>query len=116
MLFRNMLNSAMWSQQCVAPGHQSCWLAAGYFTFWVILSMVWGLIAAVIATLLPIWESKESLIAMCKHLVGRGGPLPSKLHPPLESQDDQKPVQVPEQAVGDDTAHREHQIGNAYKI
>ncbi|KAK9819508.1 hypothetical protein WJX74_001443 [Apatococcus lobatus] len=29
----------------------------GYFTFWVILSIIWGLCATVIATLLPLWES-----------------------------------------------------------
>jgi len=93
-----------------------CFLIAGYFTFWVVLSLIWGLIATVIATLLPIWESRDALTAMFKHLMGKGGPLPSKLHPPLDMQNDEKPVQMPQQAVGDDTAHRQQQIGNTYKV
>ena len=28
----------------------------GYFWWWVIVSMVWGLIAACIAIILPVWE------------------------------------------------------------
>ena len=92
-----------------------CFLIAGYFTFWVVLSLIWGLIATVVATLLPIWESRDALTNMFKHLAGKGGPLPSKLHPPLDVQNDEKPVQIPQQAVGDDTAHREQEIGNTYK-
>ena len=91
-------------------------LSAGYFTFWVVLSLIWGLCATVIATLLPIWESRDALINMMKHLVGKGGPLPSKLHPPLEMQDDVKPVQIPKQAVGDDTAHREQELGRNFNV
>lgn len=91
-------------------------MITGYFTFWVVLSLTWGLIATVIATLLPIWESRDALTNMFKHLLGKGGPLPSKLHPPLDMQNDEKPVQIPQQAVGDDTAHREHEIGNSYKL
>ena len=91
-------------------------MITGYFTFWVILSLIWGLIATVVATLLPIWESRDALINMFKHLAGKGGPLPSKLHPPLDIQNEEKPVQIPQQAVGDDTAHREKKIGNAYNI
>ncbi|CAK0787068.1 hypothetical protein CVIRNUC_010284 [Coccomyxa viridis] len=34
----------------------------GYFTFWVIISIIWGLIAAFLATFLPLWESREVLI------------------------------------------------------
>jgi len=94
----------------------SCFVIAGYFTFWVVLSLIWGLIATVVATLLPIWESRDALINMFKHLAGKGGPLPSKLHPPLDMQNDEKPVQIPQQAVGDDTAHREKKIGNAYNL
>lgn len=30
----------------------------GYFYFWVILSFVWGLVAAFLAFTLPIWESR----------------------------------------------------------
>ncbi|CAK0737642.1 hypothetical protein CVIRNUC_000946 [Coccomyxa viridis] len=31
----------------------------GYFTFWVILSMIWGLVAGAIAIFLPLYEAKE---------------------------------------------------------
>jgi hypothetical protein len=44
----------------------------GYFTFWIVLSLIWGLIATVIATFLPIWEARDSLIAVCYHAVGMG--------------------------------------------
>ena len=39
----------------------------GYFYWWVIVSMVWGLIAACIAIVLPVWE------------VGLLNPLPEKI-------------------------------------
>ena len=81
-------------------------LLAGYFTFWVVLSLIWGLIATVIATLLPIWESREALINMCKHLVGKGGPTPSKAHPPLDTDQDFKLGQAPTgTTAADDSAH-----------
>ncbi|EIE20547.1 urea active transporter-like protein [Coccomyxa subellipsoidea C-169] len=41
----------------------------GYFTFWVILSIVWGLIATFLATFLPLWESRAVLIAVLSALV-----------------------------------------------
>lgn len=31
--------------------------------------MVWGFVAAVISTVLPIWESRAHLIAICKNVV-----------------------------------------------
>lgn len=57
---------------------------AGYFTFWVILSLIWGLVATVIATLLPLWEARKALISVCMHLIGKGGLVNPKDHPPLE--------------------------------
>eukprot|EP00891_Asterochloris_glomerata_P004751 jgi/Astpho2/4751/Aster-00301 len=81
----------------------------GYFTFWVILSMTWGLIAAVIATLLPIWESRAALTNMCYHLVGKGSKIPSTGEPSPVPVDDFKPaskdVQMGTPAVNDDSAH-----------
>ncbi len=32
-----------------------------YWTFWVILAMVWGLIATFICILLPLWEAKGAI-------------------------------------------------------
>lgn len=80
-------------------------LFAGYFTFWVVLSLIWGLVATVIATLLPIWESREALISMCKYLVGKGGPPLSKAHPAFDSQPDLKVGPVPTGTTADDSAH-----------
>lgn len=31
----------------------------GYFTFWIILAMVWGVIASAICIIAPIWEARE---------------------------------------------------------
>ena len=78
---------------------------AGYFTFWVVLSLIWGLIATVIATLLPIWESREALISIVKHFGGKGGS-PQKAHPPVNAEPDFKLGQVPTgTTAGDDSAH-----------
>jgi urea-proton symporter len=33
-----------------------------YFTFWVIVSFIWGLLATAAMLILPVWESKEALI------------------------------------------------------
>lgn len=80
-------------------------LFAGYFTFWVVLSLIWGLIATVIATLLPIWESREALISVCKYMVGKGGAPPPKAHPAFDSQPDLKMGQGPKGTTADDSAH-----------
>lgn len=70
------------------------------------LSLIWGLIATVIATLLPIWESREALINMCKHLVGKGGPTPPKAHPAFNNEQDLKLGQAPTSTTAaDDSAH-----------
>ena len=41
----------------------------GYFTFWVILSITWGLLATIVSTLLPLWESRDSLINVTKNVL-----------------------------------------------
>ena len=82
------------------PATEHTWLPllAGYFTFWVILSLVWGLCATVVATLLPIWESREALINMCRHFAGKGSKTPSTPPPPV---DDLKPAGDFKSAAGD---------------
>jgi Na+/proline symporter len=40
----------------------------GYFTFWVIISMTWGFIATVIATVLPPWEARGQLVKTMKNM------------------------------------------------
>ncbi|MEW5314476.1 MAG: hypothetical protein WDW38_005972 [Sanguina aurantia] len=34
----------------------------GYFTFWVLLAVTWGLVAAAICILVPIWEARVGLV------------------------------------------------------
>ncbi len=34
---------------------------AGYFTFWIVLAITWGLIASFICIVLPLWEAKDDL-------------------------------------------------------
>ena len=36
----------------------------GYFTFWVILSIIWGLMATGAMVLLPAWESRSAILAV----------------------------------------------------
>ena len=115
-----MRKAAPWAANVTSPAALHCivdqylnvispTLPAGYFTFWVILSMTWGLIAAVIATLLPIWESRAALTNMCYHLVGKGSKIPSTGEPSPVPVDDFKPaskdVQMGTPAVNDDSAH-----------
>lgn len=38
--------------------------SSGYFTFWVILSIVWGLLAAIVGFTLPLWESRAGIAAI----------------------------------------------------
>lgn len=41
----------------------------GYFTFWVVLSIAWGLLASVVGTFLPLWESRLSLQRIIMNLL-----------------------------------------------
>ncbi len=34
----------------------------GYFTFWVIIAMIWGIVAATICIVLPIFEAKDMIL------------------------------------------------------
>ncbi|KAL6748794.1 urea active transporter [Haematococcus lacustris] len=38
----------------------------GYWTFWVILAIVWGLLASLVCILLPLWEAREGMWAVTK--------------------------------------------------
>lgn len=38
----------------------------GYFTFWVILSITWGIIGTVVGITLPFIESREAIAAIAK--------------------------------------------------
>ncbi len=33
-----------------------------YFTMWVIIAMIWGLLASIATLVLPIWEAREVLM------------------------------------------------------
>ena len=39
-----------------------------YFTFWVILSITWGLLATIVSTVLPLWEARASLATVISNL------------------------------------------------
>jgi len=41
----------------------------GYFTFWVVLSLLWGLMATIAGFCVPLWESKDALIKIIGGLV-----------------------------------------------
>ena len=43
--------------------------SVGYFTFWVILSLIWGLAATIAGFAWPLWESRDTLWSICKGLV-----------------------------------------------
>ena len=52
----------------------------GYFTFWVILSITWGLLATVVSTVLPLWEARESIWLITKNLFTCAAPTPDEEH------------------------------------
>lgn len=33
----------------------------GYFTFWVILSMIWGLVASCLCIFWPLWDARDTI-------------------------------------------------------
>jgi len=49
----------------------------GYFTMWVIISIIWGLVAATACILLPLWECRDTFAAVFKNLI-LCQPLPTK--------------------------------------
>lgn len=52
---------------------------AGYFAFWVIISLVWGLLATVVITVLPLWESRHGLATVFGNmLAGRSAQRPEE--------------------------------------
>jgi len=41
----------------------------GYFSMWVIISIIWGCLAAVICTILPLWEARGLLSNVLGHVI-----------------------------------------------
>ncbi|DBB03406.1 TPA: hypothetical protein ACH3X3_010770 [Trebouxia sp. C0006] len=41
----------------------------GYFTMWVIISIIWGCLAAVVCTVLPLWEARGLLANVIGHVL-----------------------------------------------
>mmetsp|Transcript_26647 Transcript_26647/g.68655 ORF Transcript_26647/g.68655 Transcript_26647/m.68655 type:complete len:685 (+) Transcript_26647:445-2499(+) len=46
----------------------------GYFTFWVILSMIWGLIAAILCIFWPLYDARETIKCIIKQGILRQPP------------------------------------------
>ncbi|KAG2435987.1 hypothetical protein HYH02_011700 [Chlamydomonas schloesseri] len=34
----------------------------GYFTFWIIIAMIWGIVASVVCIVLPVWEASDVIV------------------------------------------------------
>ncbi|CAN0306514.1 unnamed protein product, partial [Scytosiphon promiscuus] len=45
----------------------------GYFNFWVALSILWGIVATLFVVFLPLYESKDAIMTVCKGMCGGGG-------------------------------------------
>ena len=39
-----------------------------YFTFWIILALVWGWAATLIMIFLPVWEAKDAIFTIAAHM------------------------------------------------
>ncbi|KAF5830783.1 hypothetical protein DUNSADRAFT_14066, partial [Dunaliella salina] len=46
----------------------------GYFTFWVILSMIWGLIAAILCIFWPLYDARDTIMCIIKQGILRQKP------------------------------------------
>lgn len=46
----------------------------GYFDFWVALSILWGIVSTLFVVFLPLWESKDAILAVMKGMCGGGAP------------------------------------------
>jgi SSS family transporter len=40
----------------------------GYFTFWVIIAIIWGIVASALMIILPVWESWTGIVLITSHL------------------------------------------------
>lgn len=72
-----------------------------YFTFWVILAIAWGFIAATVGTFLPLWESREILITVlvsmltCAQPKDTSSPLEQQVFPaPSYGEEQREPGQA----------------------
>lgn len=41
----------------------------GYFTMWIAIALVWGLIAAFVCIFTPIWESRKHIAKILNHVI-----------------------------------------------
>lgn len=59
----------------------------GFFTFWAVLSVVWGLIASTVIIFLPLWEYRSSFVEVFQILTGDPQPMPLNEIVPTSGQD-----------------------------
>ncbi|GAB0497095.1 hypothetical protein MMPV_008418 [Pyropia vietnamensis] len=59
----------------------------GYFTFWVVLSIIWGLMATGAMVLLPVWESRSAILGVISLGKIRPAPEPKSLEESVELAD-----------------------------
>ena len=59
----------------------------GFFTFWAVLSIVWGLIASIVIIFLPLWEYRSSFVEVFQILIGDPQPMPLSEIVPTSGQD-----------------------------
>ena len=75
-----------------------------YFCFWVAIAIVWGLVASAIVIGLPLWESRDSFLLVCKGVTDdlfRGGFVPPSILPV-------KAHELEGSVVSDSTKHSDH--------
>jgi urea-proton symporter len=41
----------------------------GYFVFWTIIAIVWGLLSSAAMIFLPVWESKDGILTVLKNMI-----------------------------------------------
>jgi Na+/proline symporter len=62
----------------------------GFFTFWAVLSMVWGLIASIVIIFLPLWEYRSSFVDVFRIFTGASRRMPLNEIVPTSGQDNSK--------------------------
>lgn len=64
----------LWPILSLPPGVFS----EGYFSFWVALSIIWGIVSTLFVVFLPLWESRDSIVQVFSGVCGGGSAVSEK--------------------------------------
>lgn len=63
-----------------------------FFRFWIVFTFAWAFIAALVITLLPLWQGRETMLAIAKELIGiHSQSTPTRSAAPVSSLEEERP-------------------------